>query len=185
MPYEPVKRPKRSNKAALRAAVVADPDRLPSKYDPMQRRMKGILRTYDMPFDMPAISQIAPNLWQGGCLAGLVLPQFVKHVVSLFADGTYVISHEVESKLVVKMADKPDEDLSQVDALARWINDCRKTGSVLVYCSAGLNRASVVVARALMLEGMNAQEAIGLIRQKRSPAALCNKHFEKWLLLFE
>jgi hypothetical protein len=57
----------------------------------------------------------------------------------------------------------------------------RKTGPCLVHCQAGLNRSSLVVARVLMLEGATADEAIGLLREKRSPACLCNPAFEEWL----
>jgi protein-tyrosine phosphatase len=52
---------------------------------------------------------------------------------------------------------------------------------VLVHCQAGLNRSGVVVARALMADGMSAVEAVSLIRERRSPACLCNPAFERWL----
>jgi protein-tyrosine phosphatase len=51
----------------------------------------------------------------------------------------------------------------------------------LVHCQAGLNRSGVVVAYALMLNGMSAAEAIARIRERRSPAVLCNPQFERWL----
>ena len=35
--------------------------------------------------------------------------------------------------------------------------------------------------RALVLGGMTADDAIALIREKRSPACLCNPSFERWL----
>jgi protein-tyrosine phosphatase len=50
-----------------------------------------------------------------------------------------------------------------------------------VHCQAGLNRSSLVVGRALMLGGMTADDAIVLIRRKRSPACLSNPSFERWL----
>jgi protein-tyrosine phosphatase len=54
-------------------------------------------------------------------------------------------------------------------------------GIVTHNCQAGLNRSSLVVASALMLEGASAAEAIRLIREKRSSACLCNPAFEGWL----
>jgi protein-tyrosine phosphatase len=80
------------------------------------------------------------------------------------------------------MLDNLDQGFEQIDAIARWINEARQSGTVLVHCQAGLNRSSLVTARALMLAGMSATEAINRIRQQRSPACLCNKAFEKWLL---
>jgi protein-tyrosine phosphatase len=43
--------------------------------------------------------------------------------------------------------------------------------------------SSLVTARALVLSGLTADEAIALIREKRSPACLCNPSFERWLRL--
>jgi len=61
------------------------------------------------------------------------------------------------------------------------VNACREDGPTLVHCQAGLNRSSLVAARALVLGGMTADDAIALIREKRSPACLCNPAFERWL----
>lgn len=55
-------------------------------------------------------------------------------------------------------------------------------GIVVHNCQAGLNRSSLVVASALILGGAAPSEAIALIREKRSPACLCNPVFEAWLL---
>ena len=60
--------------------------------------------------------------------------------------------------------------------------DWKKGKKVLIRCQAGLNRSGLVMALVLMREGMSAREAIDLIREKRSPWALFNKNFEKWLL---
>ena len=53
---------------------------------------------------------------------------------------------------------------------------------VLVHCQAGLNRSSLVAARALMFEGRPAVDAIAVVRKRRSPACLCNQAFEEYLL---
>ena len=66
-------------------------------------------------------------------------------------------------------------------AIATWVNTCRETAPTLVHCQAGLNRSSLVAARALVLGGRTPDEAITLIRRKRSPACLCNPAFERWL----
>jgi protein-tyrosine phosphatase len=150
--------------------------------DPLKRIMEG--RTYhgSLDFKAPFMSEIADNLWNGGCEHGLVLPTRIDHLVSLYQWESYKVSHPLMSRLVVKMYDALGEpDTDQVLALARWVNVCRKTGEVLVHCQAGLNRSGMVVATALMLDGMTADEAISHLREKRSHASLCNPSFEEFL----
>lgn len=57
---------------------------------------------------------------------------------------------------------------------------------VLVHCTEGLNRSGVVAARALMMMGLTAGEAIDLVRRQRGPSvdgfpALGNQAFVDWL----
>ncbi|HEY7821189.1 MAG TPA: dual specificity protein phosphatase family protein, partial [Acidimicrobiia bacterium] len=54
--------------------------------------------------------------------------------------------------------------------------------TVLIRCQAGVNRSGLVSALVLMLDGYRAEEAIALLRQRRSPVVLSNRHFERWLL---
>lgn len=149
--------------------------------DPTLIRMSGVATHGMTPFDVPFISEIAPNLWQGGCQNGLQLPQFIKHIVSLYPWEKYHITHDMDSQIYVKMFDSVDQSYEQVETLAKWINICRQTAPVLIHCQAGLNRSSLVATRALMLDGMTSSEAIDLIREKRSPACLCNPAFEEYL----
>jgi protein-tyrosine phosphatase len=51
-----------------------------------------------------------------------------------------------------------------------------------VHCQAGLNRSGLITARALMLRGMSATDAIQLLRKRRDPAVLCNAVFANWLV---
>ncbi len=53
---------------------------------------------------------------------------------------------------------------------------------VLVRCRAGLNRSALVVGLMLLCDGYPGREAVDLIREKRSPYALCNRFFESYLL---
>jgi hypothetical protein len=158
-----------------------DPSRIDIAVDPQLQRMSGISAHGLMEFDVPFISEIAENLWLGGCEDGLVLPRFVGHLVSLYPWEQYTVRHELHSRLEVRMYDQADQAMDQVDAIAMWVNTCRLTEPTLVHCQAGLNRSSLVAARALVLDGMTADEAISLIREKRSPACLCNPAFERWL----
>jgi protein-tyrosine phosphatase len=158
-----------------------DPTGIKIAFDPTRQRMTGTTKHGFMPFDEPFISEITPGLWQGGCKNGLILPKFIKHVVSLYRWEEYKAKHDLASTLTVRMIDGVDQETGMVDEIARWVNACRKSGPTAVHCQAGLNRSSLVVARALMLDGMTADAAITLIREKRSPACLCNPAFEEWL----
>lgn len=160
---------------------MSDPTKIPIKFDPQIQRMVG--RTYhgSIDFDVPFISQVHDNLWQGGCADGLVLPTHINYIVSLYVWEKYTINHKVRGELYIRMYDDPNQATDQIDDIAQQVNKWRKRGNVLVHCQAGLNRSSLVVAKALMLEGFTADEAIKLIRDKRSPACLCNAGFERYL----
>jgi protein-tyrosine phosphatase len=47
-----------------------------------------------------------------------------------------------------------------------------------------LNRSALVAGMALILDGWKPADAIALLREKRSPAVLCNPAFEQWLLSY-
>lgn len=150
-------------------------------FDPTVQRLSGFTTHGDMPIDVPFMTEIVPGLWQGGVRNGLILPGFIRHVVSLYQGEAYRVKHKPDSTLSVRMLDAEDEDLGVVDEIARWAHARWKTGPLLAHCQAGLNRSSLVTARVLMLDGMTAAGAIALLREKRSLACLCNPAFEEWL----
>jgi len=53
--------------------------------------------------------------------------------------------------------------------------------SGLVRCAAGWNRSGLVTALVLMKNGYKPEEAINLIRDRKSPHALCNADFVRYL----
>lgn len=156
----------------------ADPTRIALSTDPLTQRLKGVARHGYTPFDVPYISEVGRNLWQGGCTEGLILPDFIKHVVSLYPWERYEINHTVDSELYVEMFDSEDQ-ATEVDEIAAWVNSHRGQ-PVLIHCQAGLNRSSLVAARALFLGGdfETGAEIISHLREARSPAVLCNKAFD-------
>lgn len=158
-----------------------DPTRIDIKFDPTIQRMKGVAVHGNTPFDVPFVSELAPNLWQGGCRNGLKLPDFIEHVVSLYMWEKYTLHDGVKTVKTVEMYDDEKQHFEQVDELARWVNLCRQTGPTLVHCQAGLNRSSLVAARALFLNGdfHDGNQIVEVIRERRSPACLCNQHFER------
>lgn len=160
-----------------------DPTRIDIRFDPTERRMRGVAAHGYIPFDVPFISEITPNLWQGGCQDGLVLPDFITDVVSLYKWEAYTCHGvPVETVTMYDAATTPDRD--EVERLATLVNDKRNAGgTVLVHCQAGLNRSGLIAAAALVLNGdvETGAEAIALLRETRSPAVLCNPAFAAWL----
>ena len=159
-----------------------DPTAIPIRFDPREQRMSGIAIHGNTPFSVPFISQITDDLWTGGCTTGLHLPGEIVHLVSLYPWERYREHGELRSSLYVKMYDSDGQAFEQVAHIARWVNVCRADGPTLVHCQAGLNRSGLVAATALILDGMAPDLAIRLLREKRSDAVLCNRHFENWLL---
>ena len=160
-----------------------DPTKIDIRFDPLTQRMTGVTAQGYHPFDVPYMTEIQNNLWTGGCETGLILPVNIKHVVSVYKWEEYNVFHDLDSFTQVTMYDSTDQGGESVVALAEWVNHCRSLGPTLVHCQAGLNRSSLVAATALILgDGLTPQEAIDLLREKRSPAVLCNPAFEQWLL---
>lgn len=159
-----------------------DPTAIDISVDPVQQRMTGWTVHGSMKFDVPFMSEIADNLWQGGCKNGLVLPPFIRSLVSLYPWESYTAHHSLDSALFVQMFDSPAQGTEQVLDIAAWVNSCRRKGPVLVHCQGGLNRSSLVVGAALVLaDEMTGPEAVAHLREVRSPAVLCNPAFEKWV----
>jgi protein-tyrosine phosphatase len=78
------------------------------------------------------------------------------------------------------MKDFDAEELFDIVRVAH--SDWKRGKKVLIRCQAGWNRSGLITALVLIREGMEAQKAINLIREKRSPHALCNSTFATWLL---
>lgn len=133
-------------------------------------------------FDAPLLSHIEGNLWVGGCLGGVKLPDDFKHVVSLYKWGRYKLGPDTH-RLEIEMYDVGSmPDIDQLNEIADKLNEYLEEGKTLVHCQAGLNRSNLVSALALIKQGRSPEEVIALLREKRSPMVLCNQTFEDWLL---
>lgn len=88
-------------------------------------------------------------------------PSSVRHLRFLIPDGILTAA-----------------EWTAVKATALQVANVLRTGrQVLVRCEAGYNRSGLVAGLVLLSQGRTAQQAIDLIRRKRSPHALYNPHF--------
>lgn len=140
-------------------------------------RIQGTTFHGGIDFDCPPISYIDTNLCQGGYVPGQELPRMFKHIISLYPWERWKLGRRMETELYISMYDSVDQvDMGQVDAIAKLVNVCRQSGPTFVHCQAGLNRSSLIVARALWLSGFEG-DIIEHLRELRSPAVLCNPRF--------
>lgn len=151
--------------------------------DPRIAHERGYTAHGNIPIDCPFITKIADNLWVGGVESGLILPEEIKFVLSLYKWESYSVPNDDVLYKKVEMYDSIDQSFEQVDALAAMVNMHRENTPVLVHCQAGLNRSALIVARAMFLNGEfeTGDEIIRYLRAKRSPAVLCNPAFEAWV----
>lgn len=138
-------------------------------------------------------SEILPGLWQGGThdFDTLEFPKeypIWKSQREFDSVATlYAIAHPVGWGVAERRYGFPDSALSEKDIpeiheIADWAHREWKSGKkVLIRCQAGLNRSGICMALVLMKEGYQPNEAINLIRSLRSPYALCNADFVRYL----
>ena len=140
-------------------------------------------------------SELIPNLWVGGTddldvvNVPKKLPNFGETkmfdtVISLYAHSQPVGWHVKELRYGFGDGPLSLEDDKELNNIADWAFQEFRSGKKLgVRCQLGINRSAYVAAKVLCRLGYEPKEAIALIRDKRSPYALNNKHFEAALLI--
>lgn len=162
------------------------PEFLSQMADLTSHRIEGITILGDARFDCPIVTQVDGNLWQGGC-PEWGLPAYFRYVLNLYPWVKYGVDAGT-TVLKVEMFDSNDPDRidrPRLESLADWVNEKRLLGPTLVHCQAGLNRSALVTGLALIRSGMAADDAIQMLRAKRSPAVLVNATFEAWLRAYD
>jgi protein-tyrosine phosphatase len=92
------------------------------------------------------------------------------------------ISNVREQRFGIADAEIDPLSVPEILQLADWLFSEWKLGKkVAARCQAGWNRSGLIVALVLLKDGFTAEEAISLIRDRRSPNALCNPHFVKFI----
>ncbi len=160
-----------------------------------ERVGEALLRTRRKQPDVPAPGrpwdEIVPGLWMGGHEfrgrtgqreSAVVRDEF-DLVQTLLRLPGYGPDPGVEHH-VWPIPDGPLDgtQLAGVIRLAQAAGDALDAGrTVLVRCYSGYNRSALVVAHTLARRGHSADEAIRLIRSRRSPWALHNELFVAYL----
>ena len=140
-------------------------------------------------------SEILPGLWQGGTheheeydvmapspnSRPIGLDEF--DVVGTFYQHSRPVQwHVFEIRYPFMDGDLRDANMTYLLNIARTLHAEWKAGRrVLTRCQAGWNRSGLITALILIIEGYSAEAAIDLIRRRRTPDALCNPRFEKFL----
>lgn len=147
---------------------------------------------FDVPWPLTPWNEIVRGLYQGGhwCRYGLdsAVPVKVGYqfalVVSLYKEfGHFGPASGIEHIYRgIPDGELTAEQLAKVTALVPRIVDALADGhKVLVRCQAGYNRSGLVVALVLLAKGYSADDAIALIREKRSEYALYNENFVEYI----
>lgn len=127
-------------------------------------------------------SKIVPNLYQGGShYYDARRLAFFDSVLTLTSSAPPASWPTEERHFHCKDGrDLPDPH--GLNLAVDWVHGQWQDGRrVLVRCQAGLNRSGLVVALVLYKAGYSAGDAISLIRERRSPYALCNPRFAEHL----
>lgn len=165
---------------------VATADEIYFADDFMDYRISGTARAdrHKRHFNVPLVSHVEGNLYQGGCAQGVRLPDEFKHVVSLYPWEKYALGPNT-ARVEFRLYDSQQQAMDQIDLIAGKVAEFCADGPTLVHCQAGLNRSGLVAARALMLmNDDSAATAIAKVR-KRSEVVLCNQSFTNWLHGFD
>ena len=138
-------------------------------------------------------SEILPNLFisgtadedvvqRGKSIHLLAQPSPFDSIVCLYGHANPANYYVREQRYGIADAELEEESIPEILQLADWLFAEWKQGKrVAAKCAAGLNRSSLVAALCIMKEGYTAEETINLIREKRSPHALFNPHFVKFI----
>jgi protein-tyrosine phosphatase len=147
---------------------------------------QALSRGWDPNLDVPLANPVeGTNLWQGGCMQGIRLPDDFKYVISLYPWEKYAIG-ENTVRWEYTLYDSVDQDSDPFEQIASQAAQYEKMGKTLIHCQAGLNRSGLIAARVLMLNyGFTGAEAIQKLRDGRDRLVLSNPAFEAYLIGLE
>jgi protein-tyrosine phosphatase len=143
--------------------------------------------------ELSLFSEILPNLYMGGTgdsdivQFGKRLPQLHEReefdaVVTCYSYAQPMSWYVHENRYGFADGPMDTETFVKVEELATWLHSEWISGKkCLIRCQAGWNRSGIVMAAVLIKHGLSVNEAVRLIRERRSPNALNNQDFVAWL----
>ncbi|WP_062347129.1 protein-tyrosine phosphatase family protein [Herbidospora yilanensis] len=143
-----------------------------------------------VPYDDQPWHEIIPGLFMGGHFRndpGGLLPVVVADEFDVVISMIRLDGHGPGTSAVHHACHVPDgqltpAEMAEVRAMSDLAAEAVRSGQkVLVRCRAGYNRSGLVVAQTLLLLGHGLDEAINLVRTKRSSFALHNPYFVEYL----
>jgi protein tyrosine phosphatase len=147
---------------------------------------------YNLNYLNPLWSQVLDGLWQGGTHdldvgkqleVPMITTKEFDTVITMYAYANPVDWFVKEFRYGVWDSDIDKMDTEELLDIVRLAHsDWKKGKKVLIRCQAGWNRSGLITALVLIRDGMDAREAIDLIRKTRSDSVLCNRSFEKFLI---
>lgn len=138
-------------------------------------------------------SEVLPNLFISGTLDHDVLENPMNYtellgtcpfdsVVTMYGHARPFGYYVREQRFGIADAEIVPLSVPEILQLADWLFSEWKMGKkVAARCQMGWNRSGLIIALVLLKEGYSADEAIALIRERRSPYALCNPHFVEFI----
>jgi hypothetical protein len=138
-------------------------------------------------------SEILPNLFISGTLdedvvqrgkstLSLAQPAPFDSVVCMYGHANPIGYYVREQRFGIADAELDEDSKPEIRQLAQWLHSEWKMGKrAAAKCQAGWNRSGLIAALVLLHEGFSSEDAIALIREKRSPNALCNPHFVAYI----
>ena len=144
--------------------------------------------------EMPLYSEILPGIWQGGTAtedtvfetarpqrASITKKDF-DTVITAYAWANPCDWGVKEVRYCFYDSDMTDVDLEKLNSVVETAYKDWKSGNrVLVRCQLGVNRSGLITALVLMKDGYTAEQAVQLIRERRSPCVLSNQDFFRHL----
>nr|BFE55772.1 dual specificity protein phosphatase family protein [Dactylosporangium thailandense] len=152
--------------------------------------MKTRAKDHGEPFADDPWNEIVGGLWMGGhhhLDAGVVVPAVVGSEFDLVVSLHERDGHGPDPGVEHRVVDVPDQPLraDQLEAVRRvaelTADAVRADRRVLVRCHRGYNRSGLVIAHALVLLGHQPDDAIDMIRRRRSTRALNNATFVDYI----
>jgi hypothetical protein len=146
-------------------------------------------------WDFPLWSEILPNLWVGGTddddtiedsanihTSRNITKDEFDAVVTLYAWANPVDWMVEELRFGFYDSGISHIDMGALHRAASFaVDQVRDGNKVLIRCQAGLNRSGLTAALALIQMGYKPEDAINLLREKRSKYVLCNGEFEEFV----